>query len=249
MLNPLQTGPSELSVALTSLNWAQAEAVVKAHPQQASQWSMRQGFFEGVRNSHCLPLHEACVLADCPVSTVKAILCANLAACRTRESSYRRLPLHCACRRRPALDIQVLKALLQAYAPACLVPDDLGRLPLHYALSNGASQSVVQLLLQTHPQAAQGVDNRGWTPLHVACSTGASLSIIQSLIQLYPEAVILHTKKGSTPVNCLPKDVPDRQKIKQLIKNAREEFDKTFVDPLNTNRKTLLEDNHDVLLV
>ena len=248
MIN-LTAGHSELSLALADLDWVRAEAIVQSKPQQASQWVVRHGFFEGVKDAHCLPLHEACV-TTAPASTVNAILCANLAAAKTRETSYRRLPLHCACRRRDSLaDAEIVRNLINAYPAGCLVPDDLGRLPVHYALSNGAPPHIIHMLIQANPKAARGVDNRGWTPLHVACSAGASVSVISALLHECPEAVVLHTKKGSTPIQCLPNTMPDRHRVKQLLKEARIEFDSSFISPLNENRKTLLQDNHDVVLV
>jgi Ankyrin repeats (3 copies) len=249
MIN-LTSGLSELSLALADLDWVRAEYIVQSKPHQASQWVVRHGLFEGVRDAHCLPLHESCI-TSAPASTVKAILCANLSAARTRETAYRRLPLHCVCRRRESTNdcSDIVRDLINAYPAGCLVPDDLGRLPIHYALSNGAPAHVIHMLLSANPKAARGVDNRGWTPLHVACSAGASLSVIQALLQECPEAVVLHTKKGSIPIQCLPNNMSDRHKAKQLLKEARIEFDSNFVSPMNENRKTLLHDNHDVVLV
>lgn len=257
---------SELSLALANNDWVRAELIVQEKPQEACQWVVRHGLFEGVRDAHCLPLHEICCIVSCtvPSSTINAILCANLDAAKTRETAYRRLPLHCICRRSILSSIDknhstsicelsnVMRNIINAYPAGCLVPDDLGRLPLHYALSNNAPDEIIHLLLSANPKAARGVDNRGWTPLHVACSTvGTSINVIVSLLQECPEAVVLHTKKGSTPIQCVSSqyNAHDRMKIKQVLKNARREFDLNFRCPLNENRKTLLHDNHDVVLV
>lgn len=222
---------SDLSLALADLDWRRATVLAKGVPAQASQWTQRVGFFEGVKNAYCLPLHEAC-MTTAPLPVVEAILLANRDAARTAESSYSRLPLHCACRRAKA-DPAVIKLLLQFHKVACLVPDDLGRLPLHYALSNGAEPAVIHLLLTSGPDACQAQDHSGWTPLHVACAAGCKAGIIMALLHEYPAACVFRTDKGSPPIKCLAKTAAaDRDEIKQMLKSAQREFDRTFVNPL-----------------
>jgi ankyrin repeat protein len=237
---------SDLSLAIANLDWTRATALAKGVPAQAAIWTKRAGFFEGVKHARCLPLHEACV-TTAPTATVQAILNANPTAARTKETSYSRLPLHCACRRANA-DPSVIRLLLGAHKAACLVPDELGRLPLHYALSNAADSAVIHLLLSAQPESARGVDAGGWTPLHVACAEGAPIGVIMALLHQYQEACIMRTDKGSTPAKCLSKTAANRQEIKDMLREARLQFDATFVNPLAT-RKTLLADNHDAVLV
>src|SRR3569832_1435893 len=162
----------------------------------------------------------------------------TLVSCLTscsQESAYKRLPLHSACRRNA--NPVVVQLLLDAYPHATLVPDNLGRLPLHYALSNGADPLIVNLLLDRGPNACQGVDSRGWTPLHVACSVGASMPVIQRLMELYPEAVIFRTDKGSSPAALLAKDCVNRADVKEMLRQARMDFDRVFVNPLLVEAK------------
>lgn len=234
-------------MALANLDWKRATALAegKGAPAQAAVWTKRTGFFEGVKSSHCLALHEACV-TTAPACTVRAILHAHPDAARTKETSYARLPLHCACRRAWA-DPEVIGILIAAHKAGCLVPDDLGRLPIYYALNSGASSTIIHLLLSAQPESARGVDLSGWTPLHVACAVG-STGAIRALLQIYPEAAILRTDKGSTPAMCLSKTMADRQEMKDRLKEARVQFDATFVNPL-VARKTLLAENHDAVLV
>ena len=108
---------------------------------------------------------------------------------------------------------------------------------------------LVDPFISANPKAAHGVDNRGWTPLHVACSHGTTTPVILELLSICPAAVVLHTKKGSTPLQCLNKNITDYSRIKQILKDARIEFDRNFRCPLSVYRKTLLEDNNDVVLV
>jgi hypothetical protein len=229
---------SDLSLALADLDWERATATAKAHPNQAAQWSNREGFFDGHhRSATCLPLHEAC-LTTAPVETVSAIVRAHPLAVKSAESSFRRLPLHCACRRTRA-DPLVIRILLHWHRAACLVPDDLGRLPLHYALSNGAEAPVVHALLSAGPAAARGVDSTGWTPLHVATAGGASVAVVRALLELNPEAVVMRTDKGSTPLETMDRSAPHFMDVMILLRRFRKEFDATFNSPLEHGRKHL----------
>lgn len=157
-----------------------------------------------------------------------------------------RLPLHCACRRNGA-DAAVVRILISAHKAACLVPDDMGRLPLHYALSNGADPEVIHALLSAHPKSARGVDNLGWTPLHVACASASPIGVIAALLHAYPDACIMRTdEKGSTPRRCVGKNRKDRKDVLRMLLKAEHAFDRSFVAPA---RPLLLMENHEVVLV
>jgi len=213
---------SELSRCLAQDEWESAIGIASAYPQQAKEWSKRQGFFEGLKESKVLPLHEACVAMGAPVEVIQAIWQAYPDAARQPESSYQRLPLHCVCRRHAVPAVVLM--LINAHPDACLQPDMLGRLPLHYALSNGADPAVVDLLLKFKPEAAAGCDARGWTPLHVACSMGAPTEVVVRLLQAHPEAVVMRTNKGSSVSKCLNKVCPNRAELKNLLAKTKEDF-------------------------
>lgn len=118
-----------------------------------------------------------------------------------------------------------------------MVPDNLGRLPLHYALSNGADPLIVNALVEKAPDACRGTDNRGWTPLHVACSVGATLPVIERILELYPEAVVFRTDKGSSPSALIPKECSFRAEVREILKQARLDFDRDFVNPFMAEAK------------
>lgn len=236
---------NELSLAIANLDWSKTEILAKEEPSLATLWNKRSGLFEGVKKSHCVAIHEACT-STAPASIVQVILEAHPSGARTKESSYARLPLHCACKRANA-DPLVIAVLVKAHKNACLVPDSLGRLPLHYALSNGTDATIIYLLLRSHPDSAKGVDLYGWTPLHVACSTG-NKGAIAALLQIYPEATFARTDKGSTPLLCLSKTVEDRSEVKQMLKSARKQFDSSFNNPMKTQKIPLISGT-DVFLV
>ena len=225
--------PSEISTALSDEDWEKASVAAHLDPRQARQWSVRHGFFDGIKDSSVLPLHEV-VMRNAPLETVLAILRAYPQATGSRESSFGRLPLHCACRQN--VKLEVVRMLLEENNGACLIPDNLGRLPIHYALSNGAGADVVSLLLHVQPNAARGYDEMGWTPLHVACSVGAPPEIIQTVLTAFPDAIVMKTSKGNTPEKCLSKAMAHRDSAKTLLRHSRKEFNRSFVNPLRRKR-------------
>lgn len=175
--------------------------LAQSKPEMCQKWTERSGFFEGIRASNVLPIHEACANESVPLTVVQALVKAYPESVRVTESAYQRLPLHIVCRK--TANAQVVQYLLSENADASLEPDALGRLPLHYALSNGANDNVVNLLLEYGPSAARGVDRKGWTPLHVACSMGASTHLTNKILELYPEASVMSTHRGTSVISCM----------------------------------------------
>ena len=236
--------PTELSRAIMDEQWPRAVEIARRFPKQAQQWSKRQGFFEGRTVANVLPLHEA-VVGNAPYDCVVPIVQAYTDALTQVESSYQRLPVHCACRKNA--DPRVVAYLVQTNKDSCLVPDSLGRLAIHYALSNGADPAVINVLMHANPRAARGLDLRGWTPLHVACSMGASQGVVKVLLDAYPEAVLIKTKKGSSISKCIPKQCPHRQDLKAMVNETREKVDNNIALP--TLQKKSLEFDDDMVYV
>lgn len=118
--------PSELSSAITSEQWERVVQICNTQPTAAKTWTIRHGLFEGIKDASVLPIHEALV-AGAPFQIIEALLFAYPDSVFCKESSYQRLPLHCACRKNAMLD--VVDLLLQKYADAALTADSLGRLP------------------------------------------------------------------------------------------------------------------------
>jgi len=215
--------PTDLSLNITNDRWKEVILICQSQPQKAKIWGQRQGFFEGLKDSNVLPIHEV-LIANGPLEVVQTLLHAYPESIGETESSYQRLPIHCACRKNA--NPRVIEFLLKLYANGALIADSLGRLPLHYALSNGANDEVVDLLIKKHKNSARGVDNRGWTPLHVACGMGASTYVVTSLVNCYPEACILKTKKGSRPIKCLNPSAGNKDEVKRILIAKRREIEK-----------------------
>lgn len=219
-------GLSGLSDAITSDKWELVIQICQTKAASAQTWTTRQGLFEGIKDSNVLPIHEALV-AGAPYNVIEALLSAYPDSVYCMESSYKRLPLHCACRKNA--NPEVVELLLNRYADAALTADNLGRLPVHYALSNGADEKVVNLILKTKPNSARGFDKRGWTPLHVACGVGASTKVIHAILKCYPEAVLMRTAKGSTPKQCLNlTNAANKEEARKLIRKYFAEVESRY---------------------
>jgi len=231
--NPVMA-PTDLSRAIAAEEWARAHELATRQPRQANAWSKRTGFFEGRTVASVLPIHEAAV-GGAPLEVMQALVTAYPEGLTAVESSYQRLPLHCACRKNaiPA----VIRLLCDAQPEACLAADSLGRLPLHYALSNGADPEVISILMSCRPDAARGLDQRGWTPLHVASSMGAAVPVVRSILDAYPEAVLIKTRKGSTIAKTIPKLCPHRPVLQQMLADATKKVERAVrLPPMKSKR-------------
>ena len=116
---------------ITSEQWDRVVQLCQGSPSEPKKWTTRQGFFEGMKDANVLPIHEALV-AGAPYHIIEALLNAYPDSVFCKESSYQRLPLHCACRKNAVPE--VVDLLLRKYADASLTPDSLGRLPCKFLL-------------------------------------------------------------------------------------------------------------------
>jgi hypothetical protein len=232
MLMTTKPTKNKLSLALMDQQWTVALKLVQEKPKLASQSFVLQGFFEGLKDATVFPLHQACACSHVPVALIEALIQAFPAALYKPESSYQRIPLHCACR--TGASPAVIAALLRGASlssgvnesdPAhdmCLQQDNLQRLPLHYALSNQADAATVRLLLDACPASTHAVDQRGWTPLHVAASVSCHrLEVFQWLLESNPAAASAVTLQGSLPQQVLHKSNPHYAAMLQLLKDTR----------------------------
>ncbi len=117
---------NELSQHIAEEKWEKVITLARVRPDAAKIWSLRLGLFEGVKDSNVLPLHEALV-GGAPVEVIEALLEAYPMSIQMKETSYERLPLHCACRKNA--NAKVVKLLLSRYREGALIADVLGRLP------------------------------------------------------------------------------------------------------------------------
>uniref|UniRef100_A0A7S4VJH9 Uncharacterized protein n=1 Tax=Ditylum brightwellii TaxID=49249 RepID=A0A7S4VJH9_9STRA len=195
-------GSKKLNQFIMNEDWHAVKKRCKKYPREAAVWTERVGFFDGVRTSRVLPLHQACALRA-PKDVINALIVAYPKGANALETSFKRLPLHIACQNGCAAD--VIEIFL-SYNPLCAqVGDVFGRCPIHYACCNGAAPDVVDLFLSVDPSIATVTDKAGWLPIHVACQMGASIESIQKLLDANPSSLQAMTAKGSTPLKLLCK--------------------------------------------
>uniref|UniRef100_A0A7R9WIX1 Uncharacterized protein n=1 Tax=Pseudictyota dubia TaxID=2749911 RepID=A0A7R9WIX1_9STRA len=221
------TGTARINKLIQEEEWDLVIQQAKSHPGEVRSWSCRPGFFEGVKDSDVLPIHEA-VSMGAPVNVVKALVEAFPQGLTERESAYRRLPIHIACRHGgDKMDKEVVKYLIGAYPLGVATDDILGRVPLHYTCSNGAEEEIVDMLMTSCAGATRAYDRRGWLPIHVACSVGASYHVVKVMLDAFPASVALTTNKGSTPRRCcdMTRNSRDYDRICEMLEKARDEWD------------------------
>ncbi len=181
--------------AIVAEDWARVDKVLDVDATSAGQWAKVPCFVDCRGASMVLPIHVASSMYV-PPAVFRRIVEAYPAGVRERESGFGRLPLHLACRSDSSFD--VVWSLVKAY-DATLIPDNMGRLALSYAVRFGASEDVISFLLSTNPLAAQRYDRAGWLPLHLALQNGSSPEIVKMLIDAFPAATTKTTATGMSP--------------------------------------------------
>jgi hypothetical protein len=99
-------------------------------------------------------------------------------------------PMHIACGASGgAIELEIVKVLLDVFPDAAMIKDRTSRLPLHHALARNASPKCILTLLESFPWSASVPDTNGWFPLHTACEMGYSALAIRNLLQCCPEVM------------------------------------------------------------
>jgi len=78
--------------------------------------------------------------------------------------------------------------------------DEIGRLPLHYALKENASLGTIQLMIRGNPSVFVA-DQRGGFPLHIACEF-SSLKVVKLLVELCGENFSLNGTANNMMLQC-----------------------------------------------
>jgi hypothetical protein len=210
-------GSNDLIAVIKRGDWSTVISECQVHPHKARVWSVQHKFFDGEHDSHILPLHQAVVMSNPSIEAINALIHAYPHALLCKESAYKRLPIHLACQNQQAST--GLIRLLLSYSPdAAMERDSLGRLAIHYAVSNDASVHAIDTILRVNPQAASTTDLHDWLPIHVACRHGSSFLVIQRLMDAYPDGVVARTERGSTPLDLMKNvDCAFKPKIVEML--------------------------------
>ena len=174
--------------------------LIERDPERARTRIVAHDFMGGSGVSQVLPIHMALSLGvDVPMELIQTLLVAYPNSIWKTETGYKRNCAHIALK--SSVPDSIISYLIQLHPKACEQQDRLGRLPLHYAISNIRSFEITHEILTKYPEAVKAWDHLGWTPLHIACQTYSSLDVFKELISRYSEAVLMTTKRGSTPLS------------------------------------------------
>lgn len=96
------------------------------------------------------------------------------------------LPLHHAFAHNP--DTEKIRGLLREYAYGASIPNQFGRLPLHYAVDRSkVNIEAIKLLVNAFPQGANIKSADGVTPYDIALGWGLSREVLRLLLEADPE--------------------------------------------------------------
>ncbi len=169
-----------------------------------------QGFLGSDVDCRITPLHQACSY-NAPISIVEALHELDPSFLLTRDSAYKRLPLHVSLI--ASASDELVSKLIELDISTAQGQDILGRFPLHYACNHGVNLQVIESLVISYPQAVLMPDENGWLPLHIACRFGMPLIVIQLLLSVYPASIHMKTSNGTTALS-----FAQRNKHDELIK-------------------------------
>ncbi len=185
-------------------------------PVSDKNWKLNKGFAKSKKMAYFLPIHDICTQSPSKSQVLEAIA-QSPHSLLARETSYKRLPLHIACRMRACDD--VIMTLLDLCPRAAQVKDSIGRLPLHYALANLASREVISGLVDAYPSGVSVQCMQGWLPLHLAISTERDFNLVTMILLKYPLGIIVKTKAGNDAISLAKRhgDYPDADAMRCFL--------------------------------
>lgn len=96
------------------------------------------------------------------------------------------LPLHHAFAHNP--DTEKIRGLLREYPHGASIPNQFGRLPLHYAVDRSkVNVDAIRLLVTAYPQGANTKAADGVTPYDIAVGWGLGRDVLRLLLEADPE--------------------------------------------------------------
>lgn len=190
---------NKLAQAITDRNWHEVEILVQKSPRMARVLYRIEACDDHKNDGPtvALPIHH-CLMKNPPHHIVSMLIAAHPDGLFLCDSLHKRYPMHFACQH-ASHNFAVMEALLSALPDTAMVRDKYGRLPLHYAIENDASNDVIELLLIYYPWSAAQPDDDGWYPLHMACRrSSTSRHVLHKLVEAWPPAVSKHVQ-GQRP--------------------------------------------------
>jgi len=120
-----------------------------------------------------------------------------------RQERHRQVEvsLFVACSETPP-DLETVQALISEYPAATKALNGDGAVPLHVALSHGASLEVVQYMVRKDAESVLQRDHLRWCPLHCAVAhQEADLEVVKFLTKEWPHANSQGTIEGQVPLH------------------------------------------------
>jgi len=178
--------------------WKEATEYVKQNGRLAMKYRTSPQFMNTNEDSRVLPIHVALTKADVTLEYLEALIFAYPNSLRKQDSMNRRGCLHIAVKSR--VPDRIVSYLMRMYPEGVTLQDSMGRVPLHYAVSNLRSLSLLSELIAACPRSIWAQDKVGWSPLHVAVGTLASSDVVKLFLSKSKEIITLTTTKGRTPM-------------------------------------------------
>ena len=245
---------------LRAEDWTLATSLLESNPRLASMWSRVDRLYGGRHDGEVMPIHAACALR--PPSAFVERLCDLMhpGGLLERERSFRRTPLHVACR--SLAESGVVRVLCEKEPRGVIERDSLKRVPLHYVIKNYTSfggdddnydpigdrdsggddtdsqdgWKALCVLIKTDPSCVRMDDHRSWLPLHVACSCSSRkgmVRVLRLLLDLHPEGVLAKTSKDSDVFACVDMAGsvhPTKDRVLALLQEVKDKVAETNVE-------------------
>jgi hypothetical protein len=219
--------------------WKEATEYVKQNGRHAMKYRRSPQFMNINEDSLVLPIHVALTKADVTLEFLEALIFAYPNSLKKQDSVHRRGCLHIAVKSR--VPDHIISYLLRMYPEGVTLQDSMGRVPLHYAVSNLRSLSLLSELIAACPRSIWAQDRVGWSPLHVAAGTLASSDIVKLFLSKSKEIITLTTTKGRTPmVVAKESDNQNKDEIINMLANAQKSLERlpTFQNMRDAERRS-----------
>jgi ankyrin repeat protein len=107
----------------------------------------------------------------------------------SKKAKFTPCSLHNAISSQMGISSEIVQEILETTPKAAELVDREGKLPLHIAYINYATNNIVNMLIHHYPAAAEVKDNDGNLPFHYACRENSCWDPIKEALELYPKAI------------------------------------------------------------
>ena len=119
----------------------------------------------------------------------------------SKKAKFTPRSLHDVISSQMGISSEIVQEILETTPKAAELVDSEGKLPLHIAYINSATNDIVTMLIHHYPAAAEVKDNYGNLPFHYACSENSCWDTIKEALELYPKAIEIKNRHGYLPLH------------------------------------------------